>query len=53
VLRRALANPSLRRVQLGYVGFNAAESAVWIAVLVHAYGRAGRLPAEAPSAVER
>jgi MFS family permease len=41
VFRDAFSNRALRRLELGYALFFAAECAVWLALLVYAYGHGG------------
>jgi hypothetical protein len=41
VITKALREPVLRRVALGYGGFTFTEHATWLAVLVYAYNRGG------------
>lgn len=45
VLSRVLANRSLRRVEIAFSGFGAAEYGVWTAMLVYAYGQGGAMTA--------
>jgi len=41
VIRAVLRNPALRRVQLAFLLFNAAEYGTWVAVLLYAYEAVG------------
>ncbi len=40
-LRRVLLSPGLRRLEVAFLGFGAAEYGVWVTVLVFAYQRGG------------
>jgi MFS family permease len=52
VLTRVLGNPGLRRVELAFLGFGAAEYGVWVAVLVYAYERGGTATAAGIAVVQ-
>jgi hypothetical protein len=52
VLRRALASPRLRRVEVAFLGFGISEFGVWVAVLVYAYQRGGTSAAAVIAAVQ-
>jgi MFS family permease len=41
VIRAVLRNPALRRVQLAFLLFNAAEYGTWVAILLYAYSTLG------------
>ncbi|HEX7170665.1 MAG TPA: MFS transporter [Rubrobacter sp.] len=52
VFRAVFGNPDLRRVELAFVGFNAAELGTWIAILVYAYEAGGAAAAGAIGVVQ-
>lgn len=50
--RAVFGNPDLRRVELAFVGFNAAEMATWIAILVFAFEAGGAAAAGAIGVIQ-
>ena len=52
VFRGVFGNPDLRRVELAFVGFTAAEWATWIAILVFAYQAGGAAAAGAIGVIQ-
>src|SRR5688500_20382776 len=52
VFRAVFGNPDLRRVELAFVGFNAAELGTWVAILVFAYQAGGAAAAGAIGVVQ-
>jgi MFS family permease len=50
--RAVFGNPDLRRVELAFVGFNAAELGTWIAILVFAYEVGGAAAAGAIGVIQ-
>lgn len=51
-LRRVLARPGLRRLEIAFLGFGAAEYGVWVTVLVYAYQRGGTATAATIAVVQ-
>ena len=50
--RAVFGNPDIRRVELAFVGFNAAEMATWIAILVFAFEAGGAAAAGAIGVIQ-